>query len=61
MLGSGTDIRLVERFSKSAHALLSLPRQFYGSVLPCSGLYSLEKIDLATYMPDILLLPSSIT
>ena len=55
-LGGGTNIRLVERFPKSAYALLLLPRQFYGAALPCAGLYSLEETSLASYMPDILLL-----
>ena len=52
---TGTDICLAEGFSESAHSLLLLPRQFYGTALPCFGLYSLEKTYTAINMPDILL------
>ncbi|MDD6248439.1 MAG: hypothetical protein PUA91_05590, partial [Desulfovibrio piger] len=54
-LGSRADIRLVEGFSELAHSLLLLPRQFYGTTLPCFGLYPLEKTGIARYMPGILL------
>ena len=53
---SGTDICLAEDFSEPAHALLLLPRQFYGATLPCFGLYPLEKTGIARCMPDILLI-----
>ncbi|MCI7506239.1 hypothetical protein, partial [Desulfovibrio piger] len=46
--------RLVEEFSELAHSLLLLPRQFYGTTLPCFGLYPLEKTGIAICMPDIL-------
>ncbi|MDY5429716.1 hypothetical protein, partial [Desulfovibrio sp.] len=46
---------LVEEFSELAHSLLLLPRQFYGTTLPCFSLYPLEKTGTARCMPDILL------
>ena len=38
-----------------ALACILLPRQFYGTALPCFGLYPLEKTCIARCMPDILL------
>ena len=55
MTSSRADIRLVEEFSELAHSLLLLPRQFYGTTLPCFSLYPLEKTGIARCMPDILL------
>lgn len=43
-----------EGISEPAHSLLLLPRQFYGTALPCAGLYPLEKTGIARCMPDIL-------
>ena len=46
------NICLAEGFSEPAHALLLLPRQFYGAPLSSAGVYPLEKIAFGKFYAE---------